>query len=255
MLSIGMTNSNYSECSENVKNLSKHTKMDEKVIYDFFNTSNSNFKSTIESALKNLMDKRVIMFDTVIKVREKDTYTPRTASQIERAIIMDCETKIFEELGYTKISSVRVSKDWKKFKSKVKKYLNEYSDIEYYYTAYDITINEKYIEQERNILADLLIEEFKRNQYKNELNSTVYENLITNAKKRRTKELEFWGDTKRKMSSVRKSDTYIEDIKRLANLLISIDTPSFLHELRNIDIPTITHQKELLDSWCEEMLG
>jgi hypothetical protein len=256
MLRIGMTNSNYSECGESVKKLSKYTKVDEKVIYDFYNTSNSNFKNTVESALNSLMDKRVIMYSTVTKVCEKGEYSTRTADQDEIDIIMDFEKDTLEKLGYKQMSTVRVSKDWKKFRSEVQKLLHEFSNIEYYYTAYDINVNEKYIEQERNELAELLLEEVKRKEHKDELNSTVYENLITNAKKRRDKELDFWGESKRKMGSTRKSETYIEDIKRLANLLISKDTPSFMHELRNIDKPTMTQEeKDLIDSWCEENLG
>jgi hypothetical protein len=257
MLRIGMTNSNYSECGESVKKLSKYTKVDEKVIYDFYNTSNSNFKSTIESALNSLMDKRVIMYSTVTKICEKGDYSPRTADQDEIDIIMDFEKQTLEKLGYKHMSVVRVSRDWKKFRSEVQKLLHEFSDIEYYYTAYDINVNEKYIEQERNELAELLLEEVKRKEYKDELNSTVYENLYNNAKKRHNKEQNTWGKSKNKMGEIRRSESYIEDVKRLANLLISKDTPSFIDEVRKIELnPVITQEeRDLLDSQCDDLFG
>jgi hypothetical protein len=71
MLALGIVNSNYSECRELVQKLSVYTGIDEKVIYDFYNTSTSSFKGVIDTALKSLMDKRVIMFNKIIKITEK----------------------------------------------------------------------------------------------------------------------------------------------------------------------------------------
>lgn len=125
MLTIGMINSNYSECRESVGKLSKYIDLDEKVIYDFYNTSTSNFRGVIETALRTLMDKRVIMYNTVIKVKEKDQFNTRTAIDTELEEIMEIEKETLDEMGYKQISTVRVSKDWKKFRLKTKRLLNE----------------------------------------------------------------------------------------------------------------------------------
>lgn len=231
MNTIGMINDNYSEGRETVPQLSKYIEMDEKFIYDFYNTSTSNFRSTIETALKNLMDKRVIMYNTVIKISEKGSYHTRTAKENELDLIMNIEKKTLEEMGYEQISAVRVSKHWKKFKQIVSDLLHEQSEIDFYYTAYDITINENYIDEERNKLVDLLLAKVKRQDSKTELNQTVYKNILSNAQKRHEK-----GFTSGKMAKTRLNNNYVENIKQLSDLLIDNNAPYIMREVRNIKI-------------------
>jgi hypothetical protein len=243
MLTIGMVNVNYSDCRELVEKLSKYTEMDEKVIYDFYNTSASNFKYTIETALRNLMDKRVIMYNTIVKVKEIGKFTTRNATGHELEMIMDIEKNILDELGYDKLSSVRVSKDWKEFRLKSKRLLHEQSDIQYYYTAYDITVNSKYIYEECNDLVDLLLEKAKRLESKNELNQIVRTNIMNNAQKRHEK-----GFTAgKRMSKVRLADSYIGNFEKLTHLLINKNTPNILHEIRKVEIEEDIFPQELLD--------
>jgi hypothetical protein len=242
MVTIGMVNSNYSECRELTQKLAKYTEIDEKVIHDFYNTSTSSFKSVIETALKSLMDKRVIMFNKIIKVSEKDKYNPRNATELELNLIMDIEKEILEELGYNQISSVRMSKDWKTFRVKSKEKLQDRSDIDFYFTAYDITIHEKYIIEERNSLVDLLLEQVKRTESKDELNEIIYANLMINAQKRHEKAF-----TSRKMGKVRNNNQYLENFKQLSELLVNRNTPNILHKVRAIQIEEDIFTPELID--------
>lgn len=242
MLTIGMINCNYSECRELIQKLSAYTGIDEKVIYDFYNTSSSSFKSVIETALNSLMDKRVIMYNKIIKVTEKDQYSTRTATERELQLIMDIEKSILEELGYKQISDVRMSKDWKKFREQVKTLLHEQSDINFYFTAYDITIHEKYIVEERNKLVDLLLEQIKRQDSKNELNQLIYANLLVNAQKRHEKAF-----TSKKMGKIRITKSYIENFEQLSNLLIDKNTPNILPMVRGIKIEADLFTPEMLD--------
>jgi hypothetical protein len=239
MLTLGMVNSNYGECRELIQKLAKYTGIDQKVIYDFYNTSTSSFKSLIETALKSLMDKRVIMYNQLIKVSEKDKYTTRTATERELNLIMDIEKDTLEELGYKQISSVRVSKDWNNFKTKTKQLLHERSDINFYFTAYDITIHEKYIVEERNNLIDLLLEQVKRQESKDELNQLIYANLLINAQKRHEKAF-----NSIKMGIIRNSDTYLESFKKLADLLINKNSPNILHKVRAIELVKLSSKQE-----------
>jgi hypothetical protein len=242
MLSIGMVNCNYSECRELVQKLAKYTDIDEKVIYDFYNTSTSSFKSLIETALKSLMDKRVIMYNKIIKVSDKDKYSTRTATEKELNLIMDIERSILDELGYKQISSVRVSKDWKKFRLKSKQLLQENSDIDFYFTAYDITIHEKYIVEERNELMNLLLEKAKRQESKDELNQLIFANLLLNAQKRHEKAF-----TSKKMGKVRMVNTYLENFQQLANLLIDKNTPNLIHKIKAVEIEEDIFTPEMIE--------
>jgi hypothetical protein len=230
MFTIGMINNNYSECRELVPKLAKYTEIDENFIYDFYNTTIGSFRGIIETALKTLMDKRIIMYNTIIKVSELGVYATRNASEQELQLIMRIEKGILEQMGYEKISNVRVSKDWKRFRLKVKQILNEQSNIEYYFTAYDITVNEDYIKEERKQLVDLLLEKVKREESKSELNQIIYSNVLVNAEKRHEN-----GFTSGKKAKTRLNIFYVEYIRELANLLIDNNTPNILHKIRSIE--------------------
>lgn len=239
MLVINMINENYRPCGENVKKLAKYTEIEEAVIYDFYNTSNSNFKSAVETALSNLMDKRIIWYDSVTKVAEKDTRVHRIATDEEKENILETEKQILNELKYKQVSQVRCSRDWKLFKTKVKNLLNKQSEIEYYYLAYDIVVNKKYLEEERKELFDLLLEEIERDEYKGELNATVYFNLIENAEKRHKK-----GFTSGKMGKHRSKSEYVDNIKKLVTLLIDDTAGDICEHVMNIKLEDTTISEE-----------
>lgn len=237
MTTIGMVNINYGECKELVKKLSKYTGIEEKIIYDFYNTSASSFKSVIETALNNLMDKRVIMYNKVIKISETGSYITRIANEFELELIMEIEKDTLEQLGYKEISAVRVSKDWRKFRSITKRQLHEQSNIAFYYTAYDITINSKYILEECHELATLLLEQMKRQESKDELNKLIYSQLLMNAQKRHEKSKEF--TSSRKMKNTRSDESYVEYIKQLSDLLIDKNANNIAYQVRNIKLETM----------------
>jgi hypothetical protein len=238
MVNIGMVNDNYSEGREFIKKIALYVDMDEKIVYDFYNTTSGSFKQIVETALNSLMDKRVIMYSTVIKVSEKDQYSTRIATKEELQLIMDVEKSILKELGYKSISDVRVSKDWKRFKENAKHLLHKQSNINFYFTAYDITIHEEYIVEERNELVDLLLEKVKRQESKGELNELILANLLINAQKRHSTE-----SKSKKMERVRKDFNYVANFEQLMNLLIN----------RSVEyqINKISHMKTFQEEFAE----
>jgi hypothetical protein len=238
MLTISMINGNYSTGGEHTKKLSQYTEIEESIIYDFYNTSNSNFKNAVETALKNLMDKRIIWYDVVTKVSELGSRKTRLATEEEKEIIRDSEKSILNELNYKQVSQVRCSKDWRLFKKKVKNLLHNESMIDYYYFAYNINANEKYLQEERKELLNFLLEKVKREEYKGELNSTIYINLIENAKKRQNK-----GFTSGKMGKYRLSKDYIENIESLARLLINNKTTDITKLIMNLEEDILSEEQ------------
>lgn len=249
--SISMVNSNYSICGENISKLSRYIDAEEAVVYDFYNTSNSNFKNAIETALNNLMDKRIIIYDRVTKVREQGSVLTRLATQSEKTLIAATEKKLLEELGYEKMSQVRCSKHWKTFKIRARQYLHQESNLDYYFMAYDITINDEYIKEERNNTLNLLLEQAQRTEYRDELNETVYLQLIDNAEKRKVKASTI--DTK--MSKTRRNFTYIEHIKKLITLLIDSSTGDMTGEIFKVNPYELSiEQLEQLDE-MERLFG
>ncbi|MED3562221.1 hypothetical protein [Bacillus xiapuensis] len=238
MANIGMVNDNYSEGRELIKKIALYVDINEKVVYDFYNTTSGSFKQIVETALKSLMDKRVIMYNTVIKVSEKHQRSTRTATTEELQLIMDVEKTVLKELGYKTISDVRVSKDWKWFKENTKEMLHKQSNINFYFTAYDITIHEEYIVEERNELVDLLLNKVKRQESKDELNELILANLLINAQKRNTSE-----SKSKKMERVRRDFNYVANFEKLTNLLIDKSTSYQINKISNMK----TFQEELVE--------
>lgn len=229
MNNIGMVNDNYSEGREFIKKIALYVDIDEKIVYDFYNTTSGSFKQIVETALHSLMDKRVIMYNTVIKVSEKDQYSTRMASKEELQLIMNIEKSVLIDLGYKAISDVRISKDWIRFKETTKQLLHKQSDINFYFTAYDITIHEEYIVEERNELIDLLLNKIKRQESKNELNELILANLLINAKKRNTTE-----SKSKKMERVRRDFNYVTNFEQLMKLLIDKSTSYQINKISNM---------------------
>lgn len=231
MLTINMINNNFSSGGEQVKGLAKLTNIDEKIIYDFYNTSNSNFKNAVETALDKLMDKRIIWYESVTKIKDSVTNAHRIAKSNEIDVILEAEKKILVELGYSLVSLVRVSKHWKLFKRRVTQLLREDEDtnIDFYYFAYDINVNEKYLECEREELLKFLLQEDKRIEYKDGLNNTICENLMDNAKKRQAKG--FFSSNK----TYRMNKDYSENIDELIGLLINNSADDIIKELITIN--------------------
>lgn len=231
MVSIGMINVNYGECSQQVKKLAKYTDMNEKFIYDFYNINNNNFTSIIESALRNLEDKSIIMYSKITKVCEHGKFSPRKATKFEETQILECEKETLDELGFENKSKVRVSNKWVIFKKEVQSKLNKVTDIKYYFSAYEITVNQKYIEQERNKLATLLLEQVVRDETLTNLNSTIIEHFINNSQERHEN-----GFTSGKLAKIRLDENYIENMKQLASLLIDKKATRITNHVADIKI-------------------
>jgi hypothetical protein len=230
MLSIGMINVNYGECSKAVRKLSKFIDMDERFIYDFYNINNSNLTRMLETSLDNLQDKSILVYNKIIKVCEFSKYTPRKATKYELTQIMECEKETLEELGFENKSKVRVSNKWTVFQKETLNKLSKCTDIKYYYSAYEIIVNDKYIEQERNKLAELLLEQVVRDETLNDLNSTIIEQFIHNSELRKEKR------NSTKMSRIRSDFSYIENMKELASLLICKNATNILPLVRKMEV-------------------
>ena len=229
---IEMTNFNYGVSSDNIPKLAAHIEAEVALVYDFYNTSNNNFKNAIEIALNALYDRRIIMHDKVTMVHKLKSGKTDLATEEEKDIIVEHEKAILKELNYSVVSEVRGSKDWLKFRDKVKRRLIEQGDIEYYFFAYRITVNQKYIEEELNNLVDHLLEDLKREEYKNELNSKVCDRLLENAEKRHEKMKKVESEEifiDHKMGNCRVENTYVTKIKQLVSILIDNTYPEAIY--------------------------
>ncbi|MBU9714450.1 hypothetical protein [Evansella tamaricis] len=228
---IRMMNKNYTYCSENVPQLSKMKKIEEKIIYDFFNTTNSNFKSAFMSVLANLRNRSLIMYEKVTSICQKDNIH-RPATEDEKESIQRCEKEVLNELGYKEMSHVRISSKWNEFKKRMSQLLLFNYDIRFYYISYKITVNRDYISDEYEDTLNLTLSELKREGLKNELNRIVMERLIANSKLRKKRASNPTQSTK--MDKYRLQFSYEDDNEKLVNLLIDYTADDITDEINRI---------------------
>lgn len=242
---LNMINKNYGNCKQYVKELSDYTSIDRKVIWDFYNTSNNNFKTVVEGGLNALEDKRVAMYRKILKVYDKTTKSHRDCTREEEDMIQhDIEKEVLKEFPeeFQSMKAIRMSKHWKEFQRKVNLKLNQETDFEYYYHAYYISINKRYIAEERDKLKELVLDEIKRGNFKSILNAQVQDHLYENAEKRHDKS----ETSTSKMWEVRYDLDYPDKIKMLIGLLIDEETKNILPSL---DI------KDEMDLYIEEQMS
>lgn len=170
------------------------------------------------------------MYDIIIKVCEKGKFRPRKASSAEKKTIMTCEKQVLDELGYKELSHVRVSRHWNEFKRRSQSLIKDCSNIQYYFAAYDITANDKYIENECKELIGFLLKEIERIDYKEKLNQTACSRLLKNAEGRRKKSYSIFRE-----NNYRISENYIRDFEKLIALLINEDAESIIYRIEQME--------------------
>jgi hypothetical protein len=188
METIAMINSNYAHGKENVEQLAKYLDIDEDNIYEFYQNSYGNLKNTLESALRALANKALIIWDTVTTIVEKNGEwdNHRVATEREKETIIQVEKEVLKQMEYTTKRDVVVCKRWKEFMRKVNNELQALLDIKYYYKSYSISFNE-YVLEEQKELEKMLLENGSRDNEKHLLNNKIATKFIENADKRRQK--------------------------------------------------------------------
>ena len=213
---IGLVNQNYVVGKYRTNKLSNMLGIDIGIVLDFYDTHGNSLDKNVRRALKNLQDQRLILFDTVHKVKLKDSNIIRIAKDFEREQILKAERMILDELGYLKVSDVRRSSDWNKFKQLTKVKIQEISNVEYYYLAYELSVLLDRLPQAKSLLIDKIANHEDRELLKNELNTIVKQRMITNTEKNIAK-------TKltSKKGMLRHDEKYLDGIKTMIDVLIS----------------------------------
>lgn len=226
--SLGIANENYSGCKSNFNKLSQYLNISINYIYDFYSINDSNFTSIITRALASLEDKRIIMYNKIYKVKPLGEVKVREMSPLEMSAVQEIESDILFELNENKLSEIRRTSKWNTFKNKVKIRLHQETNIEYYYEAYDISINNKYIIQEKCELISQISNCFERENKKTELNNLVIDNIISNAEKRIGK-----STPNKNKYNMRMSDGYSDNTKMLTSVLVHRKSTNIVSEVMN----------------------
>ena len=253
---ISMVNSNYSFGRRNQERLSELLKIDEKYVNEFYDTTHSNLRSTLESALNRLDRKSLLRWKTVrmickkvaiVKYNELDEieidmdtdkvqYTIQEEYEIatkeQDLIIIDAENKILEEMKLNNLNEVirygKINEFYKKVYNIVKKKAN----IKYYFNGYCLIFNRN------NIIKELEKHGEDLEEIRVKLNQKVKEKTLDNAVKRQektTKETIAKGYGKKRKTdkqNLRLSDTYLDNIQLLIDTVIDIKAKSIRKQLK-----------------------
>lgn len=255
---ISMVNSNYSIGRRNQEKLSEILKIDEKYVNEFYDTTHSNLRSTLESALNRLDKKALLRWKTVRMVCKKvavvkyneldeieiDMDTDRVqytiqeeydiATKEQDLIIIEAENKILEEIQLNNLNEVIRYGKINEFYKKVYEIVKKKANIKYYFNGYNLIFNRC------NIIKELEKYGEDLEEIKNQLNRKVKEKTLDNAIKRQEKteketiNTKGFGDKRKtEKQKLRLSDTYLDNIQLLINTVIDIKAKSIRKQLKD----------------------
>lgn len=216
---LKMVNHNYAYCNGNRSKFAKYIDMNIGFIHDFMNTTNSNYRSIIRTALDDLVDRSVITYKWVHSVcTKKNVY--RKATKQEEELIIDSQKQLLIEMEYKKISEVMFTSDWPEFKKTLNFMLQKKSDISFPYMSYEIVAG-SYLNAEQDGMIISYLEDAERRGYKKELNNLLLVRLLDNALKRQDDALKGNStSTNKKLLKFRKDLALSGNTKKLMRYLI-----------------------------------
>ncbi|SNZ09982.1 hypothetical protein SAMN05421503_1449 [Terribacillus aidingensis] len=216
MKALKVVNENYHRFINRPDKLSEVVDIKTSTIKDFYATTDNNLKNAIETALKKLQNKRLLMYKTsqIVVTQNNELREP---TYEEAQLIMNLEKTVLNTMGYGDIDSVRKSSGWELFKENVKELLAKNSEISYYFNAYHITLNENHANEEHQQLANQTINVALESGAENvkKVNKKVIESLNKNAARRHAK-----GFLNGKSGKVRSEESYPKDVQSLTSILI-----------------------------------
>ena len=265
MRKLEMVNDNYATGRRHVPKLSEITEVPQEYCYDFYNNINIKLRDKLETALKGLRNRALVIWNHSITVciREaqpelnelgkikvdknnrvvmKVIQTHREASKIEKELILETEKKVLIKNDCTSLQQAYLSGKWKIFKDEVNSILLEKANIEYYYT-YILEAQEQEKKSKENIKKMKVSErkETKANLNKNICNFT---NKTAKSIQNRTrkKELIFANE------KIYIKDEYLTYTKKLCDTVIASGAEDIRHKL----IKDVNQKQLSFDINCED---
>lgn len=230
---LKMVNANYHVGRRNIKLFSKYLDVDENVINDFYYFEHTKLKSSLESALDSLYNKRLISWEkiTMVCVLEESTAPdafgkyhtqkinrPATNNEIE--FLLSIDRKALDHMGLESTKDVYGTSRYSTFKRLVHEELkSSKSNILYGYKGYKIIQLKDYVikalkEENKKLIEQELNFNILKSAYKS------IKNKSTNAKSENTS----WG-VKQNISNMiqtRMKDTYEFDSIKVCNTVIDM---------------------------------
>ena len=220
---LKMINENYTYYKNRKPALSKFTNIHIQEINDFYTSSNTTFKSNLETALNRLQKQSLIFWRYALTVCYVNTYVETTATgqvkatkikyinedgeevvkyntvhpsqQVKYRKATEDEIKMIIEIEREMLKQYKLNDKAEVFKrgliqdfyKDVNDILFDKTNIVYYYNSYEILFNDKHV-QER--LSELRLNDSFKSQTENNLNNGVMERFSSKAKSRHKKAID-----------------------------------------------------------------
>lgn len=218
MQQVNMINRNYIDNKKDVDSYSEITNIDKNVIYDFYDTTDATLGVAIESALKKLESRAIILYTTDYIVQEEVSEKYRSATPQERQIILQTRDKLLKKHGYKTIREILFSNKQNIFKRENGKIIKDKLNLTGVFSGYNIDILQESIAEKQSNMIYKLLSNTESEGYKGKLNNIVVQRLLENAERRHKKVKgdikvgfgEKWVNEKDK---ARYSNNYIKEIK------------------------------------------
>lgn len=227
---LSFVNSNYTKGREMIYNLSKIEGLPLINCMDFYRFVSSNLKIKLTTALDSLEEKSYILVERIIYIdineiiKDNKVRKHRPATNEEKQILLTVERDTLKNNNWEIVPYTSPSM-YEQFKKEVKKELKKYDIyLNYYYKAYDITIN-------NNCIYNTL----DTDEISLRLNTNVINSVIKTAKSRHKRACEKAEilmemdeennlDNPIKFSSLHYDDDYVSIVEQLADSLMKLET-------------------------------
>lgn len=217
LLNVNMINTMYSTNRNNKESYAEKLNVDNSLVYDFFNTTDDTLQPAIETALRNLRSRSLIMYSwepIVIEGGGKH----RVATLDEREVLLKAEQESKKQMGYDSFKEIilSVKKVHESRRIQADYLLNNGHDIQMSYMGYSINILPKEMAKAQEKMIITILSDEEREDYRSELNSTIMSRLLKNAKNRRNKAVNLDESASEFFRAARSRFDYIEKMEQIA---------------------------------------
>lgn len=221
-LQLHLINKNYSIGRVNMNKLSRKLKVPIDSVYDFYNSTNKKLSSNVERALNRLQNQCLIKWEYRHTVRIKNSGY-RLATEEEMNLIVQAERDVLLEMGETDKRSLFLHGKWNTFQKEVNCIIKECTDIIYYYKSFHIYTTKDF--------REMLLDSEDLTSIQDEVNDIMYLSSIETAINRNKNVVEKYSGVNKNGSTycnnpryenemVAIRDEYIDDIKKIANVVL-----------------------------------
>ena len=235
---VGLFNTNFSACKRMLGKTSKYLGTNIDTTKEYFDTVERSASGKIETALKNLDKKATISWDKVIMIAEVEEFSQfshrekesgevevykstmenhRKATNEEIDFIRDSRKEAYIQYGVKDAKQAKFSSKAKEINDNIKTRLLK-RNISYYYYAYEIRFNPKFVEYD---LKQFCLDEDEKYAMTKTLKEAFSIKIYENADKKNIKCVGRPSNSDRK--AYRKGDKYLEDYQTLNNNMIIKD--------------------------------